>query len=129
MKEFLIKRVIKSKDLSGWIDSKRSMSYDFDRIDRFPVRIVYKTYTIDKDENGLFVELYKDVYNYSNSRNIDTKWNREELVTLTTRDNLFNEFKLKSKGELTDERLNQLVDYVLNKLDTYEKYYIKDLAF
>ena len=71
MKEFLIKRVIKSKDLSGWIDSKRSMTYDFDKVDRFPVRIIYKTYMIDRDDNGLFVELYKDIYNYSNSHNID----------------------------------------------------------
>jgi len=129
MKEFLIKRVIKSKDLSGWMDSKRSMTYDFDRVDRFPVRIIYKTYMIDRDDNGLFVELYKDIYNYSNSRNIDTKWNKEELVALTTRENLIKEFELKAKGELNDEKINQLVDFVLKDLDTYERYYIKELNF
>jgi hypothetical protein len=129
MKEFLIKRVIKSKDLTSWIGSKKSMTYDFGKVDRFPVRILYKTYTIDRDENGLFVELYKDIYNYSNSRNIDTKWNAEELITLTTRENLLSEFKAKAKGELTDERINELVEFVLKRLDTYEKYYIKDLNF
>lgn len=129
MKEFLIKRVIKSRDLSDWIGSKRSMTYDFAKIDRFPVRIIYKTYTIGRDEKGLFVELYKDIYNYSNTRNIDTKWNAEELITLTTKENLFSEFKAKAKGELTEERLNLLVDFVLQKLDTYERYYINELNF
>jgi hypothetical protein len=129
MKEFLIKRVIKSRDLSDWIGSKRSMTYDFAKIDRFPVRIIYKTYTIGRDEKGLFVELYKDIYNYSNTRNIDTKWNAEELITLTTKENLFSEFKAKAKDELTEERLNLLVDFVLQKLDTYERYYINELNF
>jgi hypothetical protein len=129
MKEFLIKRVIKSRDLSDWIGSKRSMTYDFAKIDRFPVRIIYKTYTIGRDEKGLFVELYKDIYNYSNTRNIDTKWNAEELITLTTKENLFSEFKAKAKDELTEERLNLLVDFILQKLDTYERYYINELNF
>lgn len=129
MKEFLIKRVIKSRDLSDWLGSKRSMTYDFGKVDRFPVRIIYKTYTIDRDEKGLFVELYKDIYNYSNSRNIDTKWNAEELITLTTKENLLSEFKAKAKGEFTDEKLNELVDFVLKRLDTYERYYINELNF
>lgn len=129
MKEFLIKRVIKSRDLSSWIGSKKSMTYDFGKVDRFPVRIIYKTYTIDRDDNGLFVELYKDIYNYSNSRNIDTKWNKEDLITLSTRENLLSEFKAKAKGELTDERINELVDFVLKSLDTYQRYYIKELNF
>jgi hypothetical protein len=105
------------------------MTYVFAKIDRFPVRIIYKTYTIGRDEKGLFVELYKDIYNYSNTRNIDTKWNAEELITLTTKENLFSEFKAKAKDELTEERLNLLVDFVLQKLDTYERYYINELNF
>ncbi len=129
MKEFLIKRVIKSKDLSSWMDSKRSMTYDFEKIDRFPVRIIYKTYMIDRDEKGLFVELYKDIYNYSNSSNISAKWNDESLITLSTKDNLKSEFKAKSKGEIPDDKLDTLVDYVLKRLDTYERYYIKDLNY
>ncbi|MDD5362700.1 MAG: L,D-transpeptidase [Ignavibacteria bacterium] len=129
MKEFLIKRVIKSKDLSSWMDSKRTMSYDFDKVDRFPVRIIYKTYMIDRDEKGLFVELYKDIYNYSNSRNIDTKWNDESLITLSTHENLKSEFKAKSKGEVSEDKIDGLVDYVLKKLDTYERYYVKDLNY
>jgi len=129
MKEFLIKRVIKSKDLSSWLGSTRSMTYDFDKIDRFPVRIIYKTFNIDKDEKGLYVELYNDVYGYSNSRNIDTKWNEEDLVILSTKENLMSEFAKKSKGELTPEKIEEITNYVLKKLDTYERYYIKDLNF
>lgn len=126
MKEFLIKRVIKSQDLSGWLDSKRSMTYDFDKIDRFTVRIIYKTFMIDRDEKGLFVELYKDIYNYSNSRNISSKWDNDQLITLTTSENLLNEFKIKAKGEYTEEKINVIVDYVLKNLDTYERYYINE---
>ncbi len=129
MKEFLINRVIKSKDLSSWLESSRSMTYDFEQIDRFPVRIIYKTYMIDRDETGLFVELYKDIYNYSNPGNINSKWNEESLITLSTKENLAKEFRQKSKGEIPEDRIDGLVDYVLKKLDTYERYYIKELNF
>jgi len=64
MKEFIIKRVIKSEDLSGWMDSKRSMTFEFADIDRFPVRIIYKTFMVNKDESGPYIELYQDIYNY-----------------------------------------------------------------
>ena len=30
MKEFILKRVVKSKDLTSWVKSKKSMTYDFD---------------------------------------------------------------------------------------------------
>jgi hypothetical protein len=30
MKEFILKRVVKSKDLTGWVKSKKSMTYDLD---------------------------------------------------------------------------------------------------
>lgn len=129
MKEFILKRVVKSKDLTSWIDSKKSMIYDFEEIDKFPVRIIYKTYTIDRDKKGLFVELYNDFYNYSNPGNINTKWNEEDLITLTTKENLTNEFKAKSKGELSDEKISSLVDYVIKNLKKYERYYISDLSF
>lgn len=129
MKEFLIKRVIKSQDLSSWLDSKRSMSFDFAKSDRFPVRIIYKTYMVGRDENGLFVELYKDIYNYSNSRNISAKWDNDQLITLTTKENLVEEFKAKAKNDLSIEKIESLVDYILGKLDNYERYYIKDLNF
>ena len=105
------------------------MTYDFEQIDRFPVRIIYKTYMIDRDETGLFVELYKDIYNYSNPGNINTKWNEESLITLSTKENLAKEFRQKSKGEIPEDRVDGLVDYVLKKLDTYERYYVKDLNF
>ena len=129
MKEFILKRVVKSKDLTSWIDSKKSMIYDFQDIDKFPVRIIYKTYTIDRDENGLFVELYNDFYNYANPGNISTKWNEPDLITLTTKENLAAEFKAKSKGDIPEEKISSLVDYVMKKLDKYERHYISDLSF
>lgn len=129
MKEFILKRVVKSKDLTWWIGSKKSMIYDLEEADKFPVRIIYKTYTISRDDNGLYVELYNDFYNYSNPGNINTKWNNPDLITLTTKDNLTAEFKAKSNGEIPEARIPDLVDYVMKKLDKYERYYISELNF
>jgi hypothetical protein len=125
MKEFLIKRVIKSRDLSSWLDSKKSMQYDFDKQDRFPVRIIYKTYSIYKDEEGKYLELYKDIYGYK--RYQGDKFNDPDLVFLTTKENLIKEYREKIGNELPDERLNQLIDYALNHCEEYEKYNIEDL--
>lgn len=111
MKEFLIKRVIKSKDLSYWLYSKRSMQFDFDKQDRFPVRIIYKTYNIFYDEDGRYIELYKDIYNYRNYSG--DKFNNPSLVFTTTRDNLFKEYRTKIGYDIPDERLYQLIDYVM----------------
>lgn len=127
MKEFIIKKVVKSEDLSFWMDSKRSMTFDFAESDRFPVRIIYKTFSVGKDKNGSYIELYKDIYNYQNPRNINTTWNDESLITLTSEDNIINEYRYKIGKNLSDEKLRSIVDYVIRKGDYYEKYYIEDL--
>jgi hypothetical protein len=127
MKEFIIKRVIKSEDLSGWMDSKRSMTFEFADIDRFPVRIIYKTFMVNKDESGPYIELYQDIYNYKNSRNIDTKWNEEDLITLTSEENIIAEYKKNISSNFNEEKLRKAVRYIIDKGDYYEKYYFKDI--
>ncbi|MCX6161298.1 MAG: L,D-transpeptidase [Ignavibacteriae bacterium] len=126
MKEFILKRVIKSKDLTSWMDSKKSMTYDLETPDKFPVRIIYKTFTIDKDDKGAFVELYKDIYGYKNERNIDAKWNEESLITLTTKENIIAGLKKKLK-DVTPEKIGRLADYIISNCDEYERYYIDDM--
>jgi hypothetical protein len=126
MKEFIIKRVIKSADLSGWLDSKRSMTFEFASIDRFPVRIIYKTFNVDKDDSGIFIELYKDIYYYKSRGSIDTKWNDPSLITLTTEDNIVSEYKYKFGNNIPEETLRKIVKDIIDKGGEYEKNYIKD---
>ncbi|HRE42067.1 MAG TPA: L,D-transpeptidase family protein [Ignavibacteria bacterium] len=127
MKNFLIKRVIKSRDLSGWLNSKKSMQFDFADEDRFPVRIIYKTFDINSDENGNYVELYEDVYKYSNPKNINPKNNDVSLITLTTVENIKEEFKREFNKGLTEEQLDFIADWLVNNGNEYEKYYFTDL--
>src|SRR5690606_27544671 len=92
MKEFLIKRVVKTEDLSKWMDSKKSLVHMMNEEDKFPVEIIYKTFDINSDSFGPYIEFYKDVYNYESSR-IDTKLNDPSMITLTTKENIIEEFK------------------------------------
>ena len=125
MKEFIIKRVIKSRDLTSWIDSKKTMQFDFNKQDRFPVRITYKTYNIFKEETGNFLELYRDIYGYNKSRN--DKFNDFDLTFLSTKQNLMKEYRDKIGNDINDEKLEQLIDYALKHCDEYEKYNISAL--
>jgi hypothetical protein len=127
MKEFIIRRVVKSKDLSYWFDSQKTMSYDFEDSERFPVNIIYKTYCFGKDENGAYVELYKDIYNYRNRNNINLKYNNPELVFLTTKENLIKEYRTRIGNEMSDEELNKLIDYITSHCKEYERYYLDEL--
>ncbi len=127
MKEFIIKRVVKSKDLSFWLDSKKSMTYDFEEVDKFPVRIIYKTFMVGKDSKGSFVELYKDIYNYSNPRNINTSWNDESLITTTSPETLAEEIKVKLNPPLSTDKLLEAARRIIKQCDFYERYYIDDL--
>jgi len=125
MKEFIIKRVIKSKDLSSWLDSKKSMQFDFDKQDRFPVRIIYKTYNIFKEEDGNYIELYKDIYGYKNYTG--DKFNDRSLVFLTSKENLIKEYREKIGNDIPEDRLNQLIDYVIKHCEEYETYDINKI--
>jgi hypothetical protein len=127
MKEFILNRVIKSEDLSWWIDSKKSMTYEIKEQDRFPVRIIYKTYNVLKDDDGIYIELYRDVYNYKNSGNIDSKWNDESLVSITSEENILKEFQWKFGKNIEEEKLRKVIRYIINNADYYEKYYINDV--
>ncbi|MEP7145854.1 MAG: L,D-transpeptidase family protein [bacterium] len=127
MKEFIIKRVVKSRDLSSWLKSKRTLVYDFEETDKFPVTITYKTFDMDKDAAGKYIILYKDIYNYSNPNNIDTKWDDPGLITLTNKDNLIAEYRNKFGNDIPDDALEIIVEYLINNGETYEKYYVDDL--
>ncbi|MBE2257191.1 MAG: L,D-transpeptidase family protein [Ignavibacteria bacterium] len=127
MKRFLIKRVIKSRDLSGWIKSKKSMQFDFAEEDKFPVRIIYKTFDINSDENGNYIELYDDIYKYSNPKNINPKNNDVSLITLTTVENIKEEFKREFNKGLNEEQLDFLADWLVNNGKVYERYYFSEL--
>lgn len=126
MKQFIIKKVVKSEDLSGWLDSKKTLIYNFEEGDKFPVRIIYKTYEIDKDGSGYYFTLFKDIYNYSSGR-INETLNDPGLIFLSNNENLFAEYRKVVGNDISDDALNILVEYVLNKGVEYEKIYISDL--
>ncbi|TRZ63942.1 hypothetical protein D4R20_03480 [bacterium] len=129
MKEFIIKKVIKSKDLSLWLDSKKSMEYYLEKSERFPVRILYKTYNFSKDDTGPYVELYKDIYNYSNPKYLEDKFNDASLVFLSSKQNLVKEYRIKIGNDLNEDNLEKLINYILKNCGYYERYYLKDLIF
>jgi len=126
MKEFVLKRIVKSKDLTNFVKSKKSMTYNFEEVDKFPVRILYKTFDINQDEGGHFVMLFKDIYNYG-KKAPDAKWNDLSLVTLSTKENIIAEYQKEYGLSVPQEKLNEIVDYLLANGKEYEKYYFEDL--
>ncbi len=127
MKEFIIKRVVKSKDLSGWLGSKKTLVYNFEESDKFPVEITYKTFDVDKDETGGYIILYNDIYDYNNSDKIDAELNDPGLIILTNKENIISDYRKKFGKDISDEALGLIVDYLLNNGSEYQKYYISDL--
>jgi hypothetical protein len=126
MKEFLIKRVIKADDLDGWLGSKRSMTYMIEEQDKFPVEIIYKTFDINSDSFGPYIEFYKDVYNYGSGK-IDTRLNDPSMITLTTKENIIDEYKREFNKGVTVEELSVIVDKLIGNKKYYQKYYFADL--
>lgn len=128
MKQFIIKRVVKSEDLSSWLGSKKTMIYDLQEADKFPVRIFYKTWNIDSDINGYYVEMFDDIYKYTNRANIHTDKDVDSLVMTADAESVKAEFNEKiNDHRIPDEALNLIIDYLVNKADRYQKYYISDL--
>lgn len=127
MKQFILRRVVKSKDLTGWIGSKKTMIYEFEDTDKFPVQIVYKTFEVDNDVKGKYIMLFKDVYNYRNESNINDKFNDPSLITLTTKENIISDYRKIFGNDIKDEPLSMMAEYVINNGIEYEKYYIDDL--
>lgn len=127
MKRFLVRRVIKSKDLNAWIGSKKTMQYDFQEVDKFPIQIIYKTFDINRDANGYYIELFKDVYKYENPKNINTKVNDQNLIILSTKENIKAEFVREFNKGLTEPELDFIIDWLLANGEQYTKYYFSEL--
>lgn len=128
MKQFIIKRVVKSSDLSSWLDSKRTLVYDFEETDKFPVRIIYKTFDIDLDERGYYITMFDDIYKYSNRGNIHPTKDVDSLVIIGDVETVKAEFNSKLKNHnIPEEALNMMIDYVVNNSNRYERQYVEDL--
>lgn len=128
MKEFIIKKVIKSEDLSSWLGSKKSMVYEFKDEDKFPVRIIYKTFGIDRDEIGDYVIFFKDVYNYSTNPKL-SKYDDPSLITTTTEENILYEFRQKHPStQIPDEKLIPILEKLISNHKDYQKYYFEDIV-
>jgi hypothetical protein len=127
MKEFIIKKGIKSEDLSSWLGSKRSMTYEIKEEDRFPVRIIYKTFDIKRDELGEYIIFYKDIYNYGGGAGL-SEFDVPDLITLTTRENVAAELKLKYPSRLiSNETIIPILDNLVSNHKDYHKYYFDDI--
>lgn len=128
MKEFIIGKVIKSDDLSWWLNSKKTLSYDIKENERFPVRILYKTFTVNRDESGVYIELYKDIYNFSGTTKYD-KFTDPDYIFLSTKNNIFDEYKHRIRdNKLSDEAISNAIDYVLTNRRYFHKYYLSDIV-
>ncbi|MBS1492931.1 MAG: L,D-transpeptidase [Bacteroidetes bacterium] len=127
MKEFILKRVVKSKDLTSWVKSKKSMTYDFDEIDKFPVRIIYKTYELSQDDYGHYISFFKDIYNYQGKDLSRDNWNDPSLMTFTTKENILNEYNREYGWNIPKEKLDEIIEYLMKNGKPYERYYFEDL--
>lgn len=128
MKEFIIKKVIKSDDLSSWLGSKKSMIYEIKEEEQFPVRIIYKTFDINKDASGGYIIFFSDIYNYNRSNPSLGKFDDPSLITATTIENVLNEFKQKYPSTQTpDEKLIPILENLISNHKDYQKYYFDDI--
>lgn len=127
MKEFIIKKMIKSDDLNGWLGSKKSMIYEIKDTDQFPIRITYKLFDINSDENGDYIIFFKDIYNYSKNPSY-SKYDVPELMTFINLENILNEFKREHiLKNIPDEKLIPIIENLISNHKDYTKYYFNDL--
>ena len=132
MKKFIVKRMVTSQDISWWANSKKSMIYNFteEEKEKFPVRIKYKTFEIGSDANGDYIIFFKDVYGYARG-NRWSKFDREELMTFSTVENITAEYKAEHKPnqfQLSDDKLIPIIESLISDHKDYEKYYFADLV-
>jgi hypothetical protein len=132
MKRFIVSKIATATDISWWANSKKSMMYDFtvEEKQRFPVRIIYKTFDINSDSQGDYIIFFKDVYNYADGSGW-SKFDREELMTFSTKETILAEYKAEHKPnqfQLSDERLIPIIESLLSDHKAYEKYYFADLV-
>ncbi len=127
MKQFILKKVIKSRDLTSWLGSKKSMTYEFAEEDKFPVRILYRTFDVNKDSYGDYIIFFKDVYSYASGAKW-SKYDEEELMTFTNQENILAYYKLKNpKNRIPDEKLIPIIQNLISSHTDYQKYYLNDL--
>lgn len=132
MKKFIVKKMVHAQDISFWANSKKSMMYNFTEEEKqnFPVRIKYKTFEVGTDNIGDYVILFKDVYGYGRG-NKWGKYDKEELMTFSTSENIIAEYKAEHKPnqfQLSDDKLIPIVEKLLKSGKEYEKHYFDDLA-
>ena len=132
MKRFIVKKMVTSQDLSWWANSKKSMIYNFteEEKNKFPVRIKYKTFEIGSDANGDYIIFFKDVYGYARG-NKWSKFDREELMTFSTLENIMAEYKAEHKPnqfQLSDDKLIPIIESIISDHKDYGKYYFTDLV-
>lgn len=127
LKEFIIEKVIKSEDLTYWLESKKSMDYVLKEQDKLPFIIIYKTFAIGKDENGNYITFFKDFYGYDSSLyNVNT--DDSSLITASSFKNILNELRWKCPSvNVPDEKLKLILEKLIAEHENYEKYYFKEI--
>jgi hypothetical protein len=103
------------------------MTYEFDEIDKFPVRIIYKTYELNQDDYGHYISFFKDIYKYEGKDLSKDTWNDASLMTFSTKENILNEYNKKYGWNFTKEKLEEIIDYLLQHGEQYHRYYFEDL--
>ena len=132
MKRFIVTHMVTSQDLSWWANSKKSMTYNFteEEKEKFPVRIIYKTYDIGSDSYGDYIIFFKDIYGYAKGSKL-SKYDREELITFSTLENIRADYKAAHKPnqfQLSDDKLIPIIENLISDHRDYEKYYFTDLV-
>lgn len=132
MKRFIVKHMVTSQDISWWAKSKKSMIYNFteEEKQKFPVRIIYKTYDLGSDSYGDYIVFFKDVYGYSRGNRM-SKFDKEELMIFSTLENILTEYKTEHKPnqfQLSDEKLIPIIENIISDHKVYERYYFTDLV-
>src|SRR4030095_8202435 len=129
MKRFICRKLITSEDISWWVGSKKSMTFEIMEEDRFPVRIKYKTFDIDSDSYGDYIIFFKDVYGYADG----SGWSQFDdpvLMTFTKTENILAEYKAAHKPNqfsISDDRLIPIIEKIIANHTDYQKYYFADL--
>lgn len=127
MKQFILKKVIKSRDLTGWLGSKKSMTFEFADEDKFPVRIKYRTFDVNKDSYGDYVIFFKDVYSYATGARW-SKFDDPDLMTFSSPENILAYYKFRnSTKKIPDEKLIPILENLVANHTDYQKYYLDDL--
>ncbi len=132
MKRFIVKKMVTSQDISWWAKSKKSMMYNFteEEKQKFPVRIIYKTYDLGSDSYGDYIVFFKDVYGYERGKRW-SKFDKEELMIFSTLENIKAEYKKEHKPnqfQLSDEKLIPIIESIISDHKDNERYYFTDLV-